>query len=298
MALLFLSYRVATAAPHVGRLYDRLAVHFGEAAIFYDRGCLHPGDLWRERLQQELHGSAAVLPIVDPRWSASFAEHQDTEDMALFELETAVQLQKTIVPLRVGGAAIPTPDELPSTLWSIFDRQFFVIDETTPATYDASVATVISTLESIDGLLAAVESQAVDLLVAKNYVAAERLLVRQPSAARQRPTLSAYLALARLAGRSFNALYPAERDAIESLLRRAWAGALEWELPRLLLAIIEIDYYQLHGLVSAAPMRPTDVAHGPDRIDIKSRALLSNFHISPRARRELQLDALLSGPAQ
>jgi hypothetical protein len=295
MASLFLSYRVATAASHVGRFYDRLAVHFGETAIFYDRGSLRPGDLWRDRLRQELHDAVAVLPIIDPGWASSFAERQDTEDMVLFELETAVQLQKTIAPLRVGGSAIPAIDKLPSTLRSILNRQFFVINETTPATYDASVATVIATLENLDGLAAFVESQVVDLLVAKKYGAAELLLLRQPNATRERARFLAYLALALLGGRSFNALHPNEREKIEALVRSAHAAAPSWELPMILLAILEIDYYAQHGLVSAEPVPASAVSTA--QFEAPSRSLLTGLRISSRAIQELQLDLLSESTA-
>jgi hypothetical protein len=291
MALLFLSYRAATAAPHAGRLYDRLAARFGEAAIFYDRGGLRPGDLWRERLREELERAVAVLPVIDPAWSASLVKEPDGEDMVRYELETAIHLQKTIVPLRVGGAAMPAPQEVPATLRSIVDRQFLVIDETTTAAYDASVAALIGTLDNIEGLLAAVETEAVELLLAKNYVAAERLLMRQTETARQRGSLSLYLALARLSGRSFNDLYPAERETIEMLLRRAWSASPAWELPLLLLAILRIDYYQLHGLAGGEPVRPAEGLYAA--LDARSRSLLSHLNISRRARRELQIDAPL-----
>ena len=113
----------------------------------------------------------------------------------------------------------------------------------------------------------------------RDYDGAERLLMRQAASARER--LSVYLALARLAGRSFNALYPTEREAIEALLRRARTS----NLARVLLAILEIDYYQLHGLVSAAPVRPAEVRVAA--LDATSRSLVSHLDISRRARREL-----------
>jgi hypothetical protein len=298
MALLFLSYRVVTAAPHAGRLYDRLSNHFGQAAIFYDRGRLRPGDLWKDRLQQELENAAAVLAVIDPLWASSFEVRAETEDIVRFELETAIRFQKTIVPLLVGGALFPPPrEELPFALQKVLDRHFLVMDETSPTGYTASIATLIGMLESLDELISAVEPAVVELLVAKDYAAAERLLVRQPAAARQRASLSVYLALARLGGRSFNALYPAEREAIEMLLRRARAASSTCELPMFLLAILEIDYYQLHGLVSAAPVRPAEVLsrNGTVPLDAGSRSLLSHLNISRRARRELQLDQVLPG---
>jgi len=203
------------------------------------------------------------------------------------------------VPLLVGGAPMPDQEKLPLTLQRVLDRQFLVIDETSEPGYAASVATLIGALESLDldALVAAVEPAVAELLVVKDYAGAERLVMRQPAAARQRATLSVYLALARLGGRSFNALYPAERETIEMLLRRARVASPVSDLPMLLLAILEIDYYQLHGLVSAAPVRPAEVLsrRGTVPLDAVSRSLLSHLYTSRRARRELQLDAVLQG---
>ncbi len=297
MALFFLSYRRSTAGPYAGRLSDRLASHFGEAAIFHDRGRLSPGELWQDRVLKELKDAAAVLVVIDKAWGSSFEARAKTEDFVLFEIKKAFEFQKTIVPLLVGGASLPDQGKLPLTLQRVLDRHVLVIDETSDAGYSASVARLIVVLESLDGLVAAVEPSVAELLVAKDYAGAERLLMRQPAAARQRATLSVYLALARLGGRSFNAPYPAERDTIEMLLRRARAASPEWDLPMLLLAILEIDYYQAHGLVSAAPILPPEVLSRRRTVplDAVSRSLLSHLYTSRRARRELQLDAILRG---
>jgi hypothetical protein len=287
MALIFLSYRMTTALSHAGRINDRLVRHFGQAAIFFDRSCLSPGDSWRDRIREELLNAVVVLPIIDPEWTSSLIDRLGEEDIVRVELETAIQLRKKLVPLRVGGAAAPHLQELP-TLRSLLDYQFLEIDETTTVAYDASVAVLIAMLENIEDLTAPVEAEAIRLLMSKDYVAAEHLLIRQPETARQRPSLSVYLALARLAGRSFNALYPAERETIEALLRRARATLSAWPLPILLLAIMQIDYYRLHGLASPDPILSDAIRFGD--LDVQSRSLVSDLNVSRRARRELQLD--------
>jgi hypothetical protein len=298
MALLFISYRVATAAPYAGRLYDRLSARFGDAAIFYDRASLGPGDVWRDRLREELQHSVAVLAVVDPEWASMLKARSETEDMVRFELKTAIGLGKTIMLLRVAGANVPDSGDLPEELRCLLDRQVLKIDDSTAAAYDASIAVLIAATERLDGLAAPAESAVVEQLLAKDYAAAERLLMRQPSTLRQRASFQVYLALARLGDRSFNALHPVERETIETLLRRARAASSEPDLAMLLLAILEIDFYELHGRASAEPTRTADVLRsGAVRLEVKSRSLLSNVRVSDRARRELRLDAMLAGGA-
>lgn len=298
MARLFLSYRAATAAQHAGRLYDRLAAHFGNTAICYDRDAMSPGELWRARIRQELQDAVAVLAVIDREWLASLEKQAEDEDVVRFELETAIGLRKTIIPILVGGAQMPRRHELPPVLERMLDRHGHAIDDSSTTKYAESVASLIAALEILEGFAAPGEAAVVELLLAKDYAAAERLLMCQPATMRQRADLSVYLALARLAGRSFNALYPAEREAIEALLRRARAASSTWELPMLLLAILEIDYYRLHGLASDDPVPPAEVLRlGATALDRRSRSLLSSLKVSRRARRELELDVLLAGAA-
>jgi len=293
MAFLFISYRVATAAPYVSRLNDWLVKHFDQSAVFYDRATLHPGDDWRSRLRRELKNVAAVLAIIDRQWLASFVDRAKSDDIVRFELETAIALGKPIMPLLVGGYRADMKKfaaQLPPSLQSIMNHNFHTLDDTTPAMYETSIKTLIAAIERLDASIAAVEQTVVGHLLAKEYATADRLLVRQPPSAHR----NTYLALARLAGRSFNALYPAERETIEALLLRAQTLAADWDLPKFLLAIIEIDFYELNGIVSTYPAVSASDVRGLQMGD-QTRALLSNLYIGRRARRVLGLDTLLSG---
>jgi hypothetical protein len=288
---------MATGDVHASRLNDWLAARFTKEEIFYDRGSLQPGEDWRSRLRQEIESAVAVLAIVDSSWFASFGERSDSEDVVRFELETAIARKKTIMPLLAGGYRPDLKEagkQLPESLQPILGRHFHVLDDVTPAAYETSIATLIAAIEQLEGHLATVEDRVCDLLKDKDYVAAERLLVQQSSSARRHASLTVYLALARLAGRSFNALYPAERETIERLLRQARKETPDSILPKLLLAIFEIDYCELNGVQSDAPVLASDVLHAHP-FDDRWRALLSNLNVSRRARRELGLDTLLSG---
>ena len=43
-AKLFINYRREDTAPYAGRLYDRLAAHFGEDRVFIDIDQIEPGE--------------------------------------------------------------------------------------------------------------------------------------------------------------------------------------------------------------------------------------------------------------
>ena len=54
MAKIFISYRRGDSAGHTGRLYDRLADHFGQDQVFMDVDTIRPG---QELQQQRGYGS-------------------------------------------------------------------------------------------------------------------------------------------------------------------------------------------------------------------------------------------------
>lgn len=289
VASFFISYRVESGRAYAGRLYDRLAAHFGAEAIFFDKGSIRGGEGWLDRINRELDSTAAVIAVIDPLWPQSFSERREREDFVELELKAAIEQKKKIIPLLVGGVqTMPERSRIPATLHAILDRQWVVLHDTSVDDYASSVARLIATMGGLDGVIHAVEQQVVALLTRRQYAEAERILLRQPDDAHGRSGFSAYLALARLAGRSFNALHPKEREKIETLLRSAHAAAPSWELPAILLAIMEIDYYQSHGLVSAEPIPASAVR--AELLDAPSRALLTGLRMSSRALRELQLD--------
>jgi hypothetical protein len=127
-------------------------------------------------------------------------------------------------------------------------------------------------------------------LHARSFEAARDLLaplVKEPDAPSQ---TDGYLAMARLAGRSFNALHPVEREEIEARLHRARRKDPEWDLPPLVLHALEIDFYELHGLTSGHGYGPPAPAHPVDPVapaSEETRELLGAVSLSRRARKRL-----------
>jgi len=296
VASLFISYRVASGKPYAERLYDRLAARFGAEAIFFDQESIRGGERWLERISRALERAVAILAVMDPRWPYSFSKRRETQDFVELELTTAIRLGKRIIPLLVGGVQkMPARSKMPSSLHAILDREWVVLHDTSVDDYASSVERLVATLSGLDGVIHAVEEEVVALLTRRQYAETQRLLLRQPDATRERASFSAYLALALLGGRSFNALHPNEREEIEALVRSAHAAAPSWELPVMLLAILEIDYYALHGLVSAEPVPASAVR--AVQLAAPSRSLLTGIRMSRRALQELQLDSLSGSTA-
>jgi hypothetical protein len=289
MAQFFLSYRVASAAAHAGRLFDRLAARFGHRSIFFDRGKLEPGAQWEIRLFEELSRAAAVVAVIDPGWATSFAERSGGQYYVRFEIEKALELAKPIIPVLVAKCQLPTESDLPLGIRPVLGFQAVQVDDSSSAIYEAAIKQLISSLEAVFDSTTD-QNDIVRLLGESQFTAARRLLADLPETAiRKEPKFSCYLALARLEGRSFNGLYPAEREEIEGLLREAYRALPAWGLPALLLAVLEIDFYQLSGRKSKDPVRPAEVLQILDRAPLNAidRSLLVSVLISKRARASL-----------
>lgn len=111
---------------------------------------------------------------------------------------------------------------------------------------------------------------------------------------KESPTAEAYcyLALALVSGRNFNSLDPREREQIEIYLNLARNKDAKWMLPIALLAILEIDYYEIHGMVSDNDIDIYDVAEELKNgsLSIEDCEYLKSIKISQDATQQLDLD--------
>jgi hypothetical protein len=259
MAKFFLSYRAATAVAHTGRLYDRLAARFGHDSIFFDRGKFGPGTRWEKKLVEELAEAAAVVAIIDPGWVESFNLRRENQYFVRFEIENAIRLGKRIFPVLVAQCPLPGDSELPVTIRPILAYQAVRVDDSNSALYDAAIGLLVASLESCIDARTELDT-IVRCLTRGQYGESRRLLEDLPPSAFRQAKVCCYLAVARLEGRSFNGLHSGERESIEKLLRQAHRVCPSWGLPAVLLAVLEIDYYQLGGCKSRNPIRPADVS--------------------------------------
>jgi hypothetical protein len=118
---LFISYRREETAGHAGRLYDAMAARFGEAHVFVDVD-LAPGIDFVQRIKEAIGACHVLLVIMGPRWAEvtdpdGRPRLTDPEDFVRLEVETALRRDEvTVIPVLVGGARMPDPDDLPEGL--------------------------------------------------------------------------------------------------------------------------------------------------------------------------------------
>jgi hypothetical protein len=117
---LFISYRRDDAAADAGRLFDRLKLCC-RTDVYLDI-TTKPGHNFREVLAAKLEACDVVLVLIGPRWltaqdpKTGLRRLDDPADFVRFEIATALQKGKTIIPVLLPGGKVPRKEELPEDI--------------------------------------------------------------------------------------------------------------------------------------------------------------------------------------
>ena len=124
---IFISYRRSDSNDVTGRIYDRLQQHFGPEVVFKDVESIPYGDDFRAHLVQTVSHCRAVVAVLGPTWLTTLQERlarEDQQDWVRAEIETALnrEIGIPVIPLLVGGAGMPSREDLPESLQSLVNR--------------------------------------------------------------------------------------------------------------------------------------------------------------------------------
>ena len=129
----FVTYRRADSAPYAGRLHDALVDQFGEDKVFQDVSGIDPGEDFEVAIDAALDQAAAVLVLIGPNWLAPAADGlprlHDPHDYVRIEVSKSLARNIPVVPILVGGAALPSAAELPADLVPLTRRQAVVLQD-------------------------------------------------------------------------------------------------------------------------------------------------------------------------
>jgi len=123
----FISYRREETAGHAGRLYDAIASRFGDANVFMDVD-LAPGVDFVERVTEAVGACDVLLVVIGPNWAKTTDARGNvrlagTNDFVRLEVEIALRRPDVaVIPLLVGGAQMPAPDQLPESIRGLSRR--------------------------------------------------------------------------------------------------------------------------------------------------------------------------------
>lgn len=113
----------------VGRIADRLTTHFGNSNVFLDIKTIPPAREFDEFIGEQVAQADALLAIIGPDWLAELqARSGQRDDFVQSEIEAAIDRSLHLIPVLIGGTAMPSSEQLPDSLVRLCTKNAFVVD--------------------------------------------------------------------------------------------------------------------------------------------------------------------------
>lgn len=124
----FISYRREDSAGYAGRLFDILSSHFGRQNTFMDLDTIQGGDDFTSVIDQKIDVSDVLIAVIGSHWLTVKGQDgnrrlDDPKDFVRIEISRALERGIRVIPVLVGGAAVPAPEDLPEALRPLCERQ-------------------------------------------------------------------------------------------------------------------------------------------------------------------------------
>jgi TIR domain len=120
MPKIAISYRRSDSRAIVGRIFDRLADHYGSEEIFLDIDAIPYGRDFREHIDSVLKQCEVLIVVVGSHWTGARAGASprifDEADPVRVEVQTALIQKMRILPVLIEDAIMPAPGDLPESL--------------------------------------------------------------------------------------------------------------------------------------------------------------------------------------
>src|SRR5438067_1476596 len=120
MPKMMISYRRADTDVIAGRIHDWLGRQYGADSVYFDVESIPFGVDFRTHIRQAVTDSELMIVVIGQQWLGGNENGRsrihETNDFVRFEVETALECNIPIIPVLVGTAHMPTPDELPESL--------------------------------------------------------------------------------------------------------------------------------------------------------------------------------------
>jgi hypothetical protein len=134
MNAVFIAYRRSDSPGYTGRIYDGVVKDLGKHQVFRDVGSLKPGRNFVEQVEAALQRTRIMVVVIGPGW-LNAVDHRgqlklaNPDDLHRVEIGTALERQGCIIPVLVGGARMPRPDELPDDIQALAPQQAIEISD-------------------------------------------------------------------------------------------------------------------------------------------------------------------------
>jgi len=176
MPKIAISYRRSDASAISGRIFDRLAAHYGKHSVFMDVDSIPIGIDFRAHIDATLRRTDVVLAIIGAKWlgaqDGGEARIREEGDPVRVEIETALARGAPVIPVLVDGARMPEAAALPQSFGA-----FAFLNAAEVATgrdFDGQIGRLIA---AIDRAAAAAPGDAASIYASSKATARQRLLL-------------------------------------------------------------------------------------------------------------------------
>jgi hypothetical protein len=119
MPKLAISYRRSDSSAITGRIFDRLAAHYGRESVFMDIDNIPFGADFRTHIQAVLRETEVLIVVIGPQWlgadAAGTIRMSQESDPVRAEIEAALARSMPLIPVLVDGARMPSSAQLPAS---------------------------------------------------------------------------------------------------------------------------------------------------------------------------------------
>ncbi|MCZ4303510.1 TIR domain-containing protein [Zoogloeaceae bacterium G21618-S1] len=148
---IFISYRRDDSAGYAGRLYDRLAGHFGPGRVFMDVEGIEPGTDFVDAIENAVASCRVLIVLIGDEWlsttdASGRRRLDDPHDFIRLETRAALARDIRVVPVLLDRAPMPAYEALPEDLRPLVRRQAVELNH---KQWEATSGELIRTLEKI-----------------------------------------------------------------------------------------------------------------------------------------------------
>jgi hypothetical protein len=144
---IFICYRREDSSDESGRLYDRLTARYGADQVFRDIDTLKPGTAFPARIASAMSASGVVIVMIGRRWLEHLqARMSANDDFVRTEIKLALDLHIDVLPVLVGGATMPSREDLPRDIQRLSDRTAI---EARGGHWDSDMTSLLDAIDSI-----------------------------------------------------------------------------------------------------------------------------------------------------
>lgn len=148
---IFINYRREDTGGYARSLFDRLNVRFPNQVFMDVSGSIEFGLDFAEEIQKAVSACDALIVLIGRQWlgvkdAAGRRRLDDPKDFVGLEISTALQRNVRVIPALVGGATMPTEEDLPLELKPLTRRQALLLSD---QDWDHTVERLTSTLQGV-----------------------------------------------------------------------------------------------------------------------------------------------------